>query len=226
MRGAGITNSIGQLISSNQVWYDNAFTGLKAGVRYTYTRQGFEQDVILEEQPASPETYGLSSATTVLEAITEFVSPPAPEVHKSAANDAPALPEDETLQFGTMRFERGRAFLLGSESEGVPVAKQWVHQNGRWFLLEQLPVGNIAQQLDLLPAPQSASVKQQPGSVLHVVSKTPLFPPAPLARNGGKILEPRQNSASQQPEFRIPRASVGSGLCHFEHDPDKLAICR
>ena len=58
---AQVTNSIGQLVSSNQVWYDNAFTGVKAGVRYTYTRGGFEQDVILEEQPPAPEVYGLDS---------------------------------------------------------------------------------------------------------------------------------------------------------------------
>lgn len=186
---AEVTNSIGQLISSNQLWYDNAFTGIKAGVRYTYTRQGFEQDVILEEQPAPPEAYGLSPGTTVLEAITEFISPPEPVITTNALDDTPGLPEDETLQFGTMRFGRGRAFLAGSDSDSVVVSKHWITENGRWFLVEQLPVAKIAAQLRTLPAAQNASIKTKQGSVLHVVSKKPLFPPSPLPDNRSKAMD-------------------------------------
>src|ERR1041385_3510666 len=106
---AEITNSIGQLISSNQVWYDNAFTGVKAGVRYTYTRESFEQDVILEERRPAPEAYGLNSSTTVLQAFTEFISPPAPQISTGLITTGPGSQlTDETLSFNTMKIGRGR----------------------------------------------------------------------------------------------------------------------
>src|SRR6266511_412097 len=46
---AEVTNCIGELIAPNVVIYENAFDTLKAALRYTYTRDGFEQDVILLE---------------------------------------------------------------------------------------------------------------------------------------------------------------------------------
>ena len=62
---AQIQDSTGQLISPNQVLYPNAFAGVSADVRYTYKYGIFEQDVILREQPPSPETYGLNPDTDV-----------------------------------------------------------------------------------------------------------------------------------------------------------------
>jgi len=73
---AQIQDSQGGLIADNQVLYQNAFEGVKADVSYTYKRGSFEQDVILREQPPAPETYGLNSATTELEVLTEFINPP------------------------------------------------------------------------------------------------------------------------------------------------------
>jgi hypothetical protein len=40
------------------ILFPDAFdTGLKASLRYTYTLAGFEQDVILLEDPGPPELY-------------------------------------------------------------------------------------------------------------------------------------------------------------------------
>ena len=47
-------DTAGELHPPNVMVYPDAFDGLKADVRYTYTRAGFEQDIILREQPASP----------------------------------------------------------------------------------------------------------------------------------------------------------------------------
>ena len=180
---AQVTNSIGQLISSNEVWYDNAFTGVKAGVRYTYTREGFEQDVILEEQPPPPESYGLNSGTTVLQAYTEFISPPAPSVSMSfitEGNGQQLL--DKSLSFSTMKIGRGIAFLAANSSESTPVAKDWANLEGRQFLIEQVPINQINDQLQALPPPQ-ASVRLS-NSVLNVVSTKRLLPLGPLAKAG------------------------------------------
>src|SRR5262249_1652210 len=48
---AELKHSVGRLVRSNQVVYPNAFTDFKADLRYTYTKAGFEQDIVLQEQP-------------------------------------------------------------------------------------------------------------------------------------------------------------------------------
>ncbi len=60
---AELTNSIGQVLGTNQVIYTNAFTDFAADLVYTYTKAGFEQDVILREQPPTPESLGLNPGT-------------------------------------------------------------------------------------------------------------------------------------------------------------------
>ena len=51
-------SSVGELAAPNTVIYPDAFAGLAADVRYTYTLAGFEQDIILRQQPPPPEAYG------------------------------------------------------------------------------------------------------------------------------------------------------------------------
>src|SRR6185437_14569669 len=185
---AQVTNSIGQLISSNQVWYDNAFTGVKAGVRYTYKREGFEQDVILEEQPPTPESYGLNPSTTVLQAYTEFISPPTPAVSMSfIAEGGGQQLLDKTLTFSTMKIGRGQAFLSANSSESIPVAKDWATLEGRQFLIEQVPISQISDQLQALPPPQAAV--RFSNSVINVVSEKRVLPAPPVAKAGSKQMK-------------------------------------
>src|SRR6267378_1011541 len=75
---AELTNSMGIVVGNNQVVYPNAFTDFKADLRYTYTKAGFEQDIILRESTLTPESYGLNPATARLQVLTEFFSPPEP----------------------------------------------------------------------------------------------------------------------------------------------------
>jgi hypothetical protein len=181
---ADVTNSIGQLVSSNEVWYDNAFTGVKAGVRYTYTREGFEQDIILEAQPLAPEAYGLHSSSTILQAYTEFISPPVPAISMSflAAGAGQQL-EDKTLAFTTMKIGRGRAFLMGSSSQSAPVAKDWATIEGRQFLIEEVPMSQISDQLQMLPEASTANVRFS-NSVVNVVASKRLSPGTPVVKTG------------------------------------------
>jgi hypothetical protein len=103
---AALTNSIGQLVGANQVLYTNAFTGFDADLLYTYQRSGFEQDVILREQPPAPEDFNLDSANTRLQMLTEFFEAPSPAVAEEPSGD-------ERLDFGAMQMVQGKAFLLG-----------------------------------------------------------------------------------------------------------------
>ena len=144
---AELRDSIGQVVRSNQVVYTNAFSNLQADVRYTYRRSGFEQDVVFRQQLPNPSAFGMSSNTTRLQVWTEFLDPPTPSV-KQLARGA-----DVQLDFGTMKMGRGKAFVIGNESNSVPVNKQWVTIQGRTFLVEQVPFSAVAAKLQNLPAP-------------------------------------------------------------------------
>ena len=88
-----LSNSVGELISSNQVLYPNAFAGLDADLLYTYRKSGFEQDVVFRAQPPAPEQFGFDSANTKLQLLTEFFNPPSPAVIElDTPTIAPAVP--------------------------------------------------------------------------------------------------------------------------------------
>ncbi|MEI6078109.1 MAG: hypothetical protein WCS94_21190 [Verrucomicrobiota bacterium] len=149
---AQLQDSPGELISSNQVLYPNAFKGVKADVRYTYRRSSFEQDVILREQTPTPESLGLNPATTEIEVMTEFINPPAATVKGNESPDPAGL--DEDISWGRMRIGHGNAFDLGGSrytSRRVSVTRKYLKIDGRMILIESVPVKNIQPCLDALP---------------------------------------------------------------------------
>ena len=153
---AEATNSIGQIINSNQVLYADAFSGaIKASIRFTYTKAGLEQDVILVERPPTAESFGLVSETTTLRVMTEFLSPPQPIVTIIKSGEKDGEDEDQLLDFGTMQMGQGKAFAVGLEEanpDEVPIKKQWTVIAGRTILIEQVALARIADQLEALPA--------------------------------------------------------------------------
>jgi hypothetical protein len=51
---AQIKDATGAVLPPNQVYYQNAFDGdVVADIRYTYTKDAFEQDIILSTAPPS-----------------------------------------------------------------------------------------------------------------------------------------------------------------------------
>ena len=91
---------MGFVAGSNQVIYPNAFTSFKADLRYTYTKAGFEQDIILREQPPTPKSFGLDPQNTRLEVFTEFFGPPQPGIQPSRQSSIKAswpLPKQATI---------------------------------------------------------------------------------------------------------------------------------
>lgn len=182
---AEIQDSIGQIVGTNQVVYTNAFTQFKADVRYTYTKAGFEQDVILRQRPPLPEMYGLSSTNTRLQVLTEFLTPPQPVVKEMSISSedvtASAL-TDQTLDFGVMKIGRGKAFILGNQRErqgGIPVGKQWLYLEGRHILCEEVTVPSVAADLDQLPLVAQNSWKKPKR---YLASKQRVLPAPKLAK--------------------------------------------
>ncbi|HTR42489.1 MAG TPA: hypothetical protein VMH87_12820 [Pseudomonadales bacterium] len=180
---AALTNSVGELISPNQVLYPNAFNGLKADLLYTYTKAGFEQNIIIREQPPSPENFGLNLENAWLQMETEFFNAPEPAVTGDKS--------DEFLDFGVMQMVPGKAFLLGTNEPdtGVNVNKSWVNVSGRQILVEQVPVMALADALSVLPTAQITTAQANFPPPLHIVSSKRLLPePRPIKHSHQKIL--------------------------------------
>jgi hypothetical protein len=155
---AALQDSTGQILPSlNQVLYTNAFTNANADVRYTYTRAGLEQDVILRGQLPAPATWNLNPQTTWLQVWTEFDQSPVPQVTLVTNQDNTW--QDHFLNWGVMKMGPGKAFSLGDNTALTPVFKYWqVDQaSGRSFLVEEVPLPSIAAQLQTLPAGAGAS---------------------------------------------------------------------
>ncbi len=170
-----LTNSVGELVSSNQVVYRNAFEGADASIRYTYRKAGFEQDVIVQGQLPDPAALGLDPARTRLGMLTVFFDTNNPVATPGATDAADGL-KDWTLTFGKMTIGRGRAFAIGNtepstppvgatpaqwlnwftnsvqQSKETPTFKHWFQMDGRNYLMEEVPYQRVAAQLKQLPA--------------------------------------------------------------------------
>lgn len=176
---AEIKDAEGQLLTEtpNEVVYYDAFTDIKADVRYKNSKAGLEQDIILRENPPSPAEYGLNPATTVLEVLTEFFNPPAPGKQARIIGGVP----DEDLDFGDLKMGNGRVFLLGKGATEIPVTKQWGKMDRRTFLIEEIPYQSVERELKALPL-RKAALKPPPNGVRHQVSVKRLLPPVKEAK--------------------------------------------
>jgi hypothetical protein len=191
---ATLKHAQGYLTSSNTVTYRDAFTGFKADLVCTYRRGGFECDLVFRQQPPAPGDYGLDDMYATLQLVTEFFNTQDPQEIPAGYDDWFGL-QDSTLKFGKLTMTRGKAFAfkgtnsisprsLGGEGQGegaIPVYKSWVHLDGRTFLIETVPLLNIADNLDALPL--SASIQKPATSNLKLATNKRQFPPfhAPVA---------------------------------------------
>lgn len=160
-----IKDCVGKVLPPNRVIYEDAFTDIKADVRFTYTKTGIEQDVIVRRQLPKPESFGLNPATTRLAVLTEFLDPPTPTI-KSADTATTKTPTgDQDVDFGPMWIGRGKAFSQGTNQvdkvprNRTPVIKKWVQLNGRSFLMEQVPLPAVKAELAKLPVQAGLSSK-------------------------------------------------------------------
>ncbi len=171
---AELKDSVGQLLpSGNQVLYPDAFTDISADILYVNTVSGFEQLIVLREQPPSPAEWGLNPETSVIQVITEFLNPPVPQITPRNVGGMP----DEHLDFGITQMPGGFAFALGAETNAVVVTKQWLKLDGRQCLVESTAFSKLALLLKKLPAQSTQAILySSPDSVIHKVAKGQLLP--------------------------------------------------
>ena len=183
-----IQDSQGYILpSSNQVVWPNAYSGLSADLRWTYTKSAAEEDIILKQRPPDPATaFGMNPANVKIQAWCEFIGPPAPEIRQTqSGNDT----DDELLSFGVVQIPQGKAFLLENKSALVPVRKHWTQIAGRTFLVEEVDFSSVAAQLQTLPETASAGSNASQGqALLHRVSPGPILPARLLAKKSSESL--------------------------------------
>ncbi|HEY4414521.1 MAG TPA: hypothetical protein VGO57_02425, partial [Verrucomicrobiae bacterium] len=210
---AGVQDSAGELTSSNQVLYPDAFDGVKADVQYTYKRGSFEQDVILREQPPEPEAYGMNPETTELEVMTEFIDPPAAKVSDVDSHEQ-GMESDEEINWGATRLGRGKAFNLGGQGSPATVSKRYINLNGRHFLLEKVMLKDIESSLSKLPE-QSSNQHPLPG----MASKNPLLPKTPPVKSAGRPIRMASSTPPNQ-GYVLDYVSLGTAYTDYTFQRD------
>lgn len=137
---AAVRDSVGTLVSSNEiVWFD-AFDGLKGDVRVRNERGQFHQDVLLREKLSATQlaALGFDAETVRIEVWTEFLEAPDPveqrlvlKTETNATVRATMVEPDEVdhvLKFGSaMAIGPGSAFIEAEPHKATRVFKQW-HQ--------------------------------------------------------------------------------------------------
>lgn len=163
---ASVTNAPAWITEPNRVLYVNAFNEFAADVRYTYTRDGLEQDVILRESPPAPSEFGWNPADVHIEVWTEFIDADQAKSTRRGGKGTGknAAESEEPVDLGTMALAEGRAFEIGQEQATLAVVeKRWeTAPDGRSFLVETVPVTAVATQLEALPGPsEGASLRKR-----------------------------------------------------------------
>jgi hypothetical protein len=166
-------------VVGNRVVYTNAFQGLNADLEYVFTKSGLEQNVILRAQLPTPESIGtgLASASTRLEVLTEFFSPPVP--NKTNTQVINNIADNTLLDFGAMRIGMGKAFFVPGQDGKKPmdlgrVSKHWRKLAGRDFLFEEVPYRAISNAVRNLPV--HASAAGVGAAIHHLAALEPLLP--------------------------------------------------
>ena len=202
---AELKDSAGELHAPNVVIYPEAFDGLKADLRYTYRLGGFEQDVILYENPPLPA--GFNPDSTRLEVWTEFIEAPASTIKQRGR----AGMTDDTIDFGAMQTAASKVFASGLEPQSkrtAPAAKRWLTiEGGRTFLIEAVRLLSVKPDLDKLPASKGHARANPPPPRNAPLDR--VFPSAPPVRQA------RQDGP--EPKFK---------LAVVEKSPAKLAQIR
>jgi len=215
--------SAGQILpSGNQILYSDICTDCRLDLLTTYKKSGYESDVVIRTQLPDPVDYGFSNQVR-LQWWTEFLSAPVPE---KTRQQLPVGTDDAILSFGDMKMVTGKAFLIGKPETGLKrtrVTKQWLVIGGRTFLVEEIPLSNIAPQLEKLPLRTAAIPPKAPsGTVLPQMASHPALPASRIARHTDRAVSVA-STADMQPGFAIDYTLSG-GFTNFTFQSDTTYV--
>ena len=238
---AQLQHSIGWLTQSNQVTYPDAFAGINADLVCTYHRGGFESDLVFRAQPPTPDTFGLDPVASTVQMVTEFFNPQDPQQVPSVVDEGYGL-QDTTLKFGDLTMTQGKAFVIKSANgqskitSPTSVYKSWLHLQNRTFLIEQVPLPNLAIGLQTLPvtadvqasaagstSPGLASLSANaalagakiPAPLIGVVSAQWLLPPACSTATDTNQIQIASAAMNQRPGVVLDYLEIAGNLGDF-----------
>jgi hypothetical protein len=223
---ATLTNTAGILADPQHVVYPRAFVGggFTADVVYSLPDSGsFHQDVVFTgfDKTFDPTVWGFAASATntlQIQICTEFYNPPQPQMlmrplyveknQKTRASMASPDFIDYTLDFGHYVFGPGRAYLQTTNTgpdQGVMVAKSFVTEAGRTFLVESIPFKLFAGGLRALPssiAKNSAPTRSPKAKKLRVAAASlPLL--RPVKPGAGEKIKPVKSAALARPRGAV-----------------------
>ena len=232
-------------VVSNQVIFTDAFVhtnGIQGAVAYTYDVGHFHQDVTLTTKPTvTPADFGMGSNAR-LEMLTQFEQTPEPEITEStvstgtsartsamltqAETEPPAT--DQTLNYGTMRMGRGRAFATAAASplNSLTVTKQLISVANQNFLTEDVPWAKAAETLQNLPEAPSGTNAQ--ASVRHTLPRESMIAQltARDSKSMAKVVQSfRDRLAEVQRSAPLQVASVQAMPSGFVLDYELVESC-
>jgi hypothetical protein len=224
---AVLTNSIGRLVSSNQIVYPNAFVGFDADLVCTYRKSGFECDLVFRSRPPAPDAYGLDVQTSKIQLLTEFFNTLPPQQALSSANPSQPDLTDDTLTFGKLTMGHGHAFIVPSSATqtntkaGLPVYKSWMQIQGHTFLIEQLSYPKLSQDLNALPAAanNSGAMNRNSGGKSFALGKRVIPPSHPIQADTNTILLASADSL-QSKGVVLDYTTIISGETNFTFQGD------
>src|SRR5271157_2961111 len=144
----------GVLYPPNILVFSNVLAGLQADLMLVWTKEGFEQNLVLKEAPPLPESFQLSNAACRLQFWTAFDQCPVPVEQRPAT--LPSGLVDQILIFRDSWFPVGSAFIVGnaplppagaaalvrpaspSDPDKIPSAKSLAQIGGQTVLIEEV----------------------------------------------------------------------------------------
>ena len=172
----------------------------------------------MREQPPTPETLGLNTATTEIEVLTEFLNPPAATRKEHVRKNQ--LP-DQDISWGVARLGHGQAFDLAdppNRPSHVQVRRQYETVNGRTILIEAIPLPDIQPHLQTLPQQASTSPRTVPvPGHSNLQSDATPGTPQPTSASGPTPVGPPATSgspgvSSHPPQPNTPKVGQASSL--------------
>jgi hypothetical protein len=162
-------SAVAELLPPNQILYRGAFDSdaVKADLRITFTKAGYESDVIFTRMPKAPDTFSLDPSTAQIQVRHAWLNAPIPR--STTETIGPNL-TDEFLDFGEIFLAPGRAFatesqaridtnspvrislpLLPADGTTVRVGKQWQTIGSVSVLTESVNWKDLEPELSKLP---------------------------------------------------------------------------
>ena len=185
----------GLFYAPNVIVFTNVLSGLNADLMLVWTKEGFEQNLVIKQAPPAPESFGLSSASSRLQMWTAMDQCPAPIEDRPAA--LPSGLVDHILVFADCWFPVGCAFAFGaaplppagqaaairpalpSDTNAVLTAKSLANIAGQQVLIEEV---NYTDLLTAFSGLSQAALSPGGARAVELAARGQLLPPPSKAR--------------------------------------------